>query len=133
MATIELTKDNFEETIENNDMVLVDFWASWCGPCQSFAPIFEEASEKHDDVVFAKVDTENQQELAAYFQVRSIPTLMLFRQKVILFSQPGVLQEPQLEELLNKARDLDMEQVHKEVAEQQAAQEQGEQEQGEQG
>lgn len=126
MATIELTKDNFEETIENNDMVLVDFWASWCGPCQSFAPIFEEASEKHDDVVFAKVDTENQQELAAYFQVRSIPTLMLFRQKVILFSQPGVLQEPQLEELLNKARELDMEQVHKEVAEQQAAQEQGE-------
>jgi thioredoxin len=127
MATIELTKDNFEETIENNDMVLVDFWASWCGPCQSFAPIFEEASEKHDDVVFAKVDTENQQELAAYFQVRSIPTLMLFRQKVILFSQPGVLQEPQLEELLGKARELDMEQVHKEVAEQQAAQEQGEQ------
>ncbi|SFC97501.1 thioredoxin [Thiohalospira halophila DSM 15071] len=122
MATVELTKDNFEQTIEDNDIVLVDFWASWCGPCKNFAPIYEEASENHSDIVFGKVNTEEEQELAASFQIRSIPTLMLFRQKVVLFSQAGALQGSQLEELIQKAREVDMEQVHKEVAEQQAQQ-----------
>lgn len=119
MATVELTQDNFEETIENNDIVLVDFWASWCGPCKNFAPVYEEVSENHPDIVFGKVDTEQQQALAAGFQIRSIPTLMLFREKVILFSQPGALQASQLEEVIAKARELDMAEVHKEVAEQQ--------------
>ncbi|MFP4131079.1 MAG: thioredoxin [Thiohalospira sp.] len=122
MATVELTKDNFEQTIEDNDIVLVDFWASWCGPCKNFSPIYEEASENHPDIVFGKVNTEEEQELAASFQIRSIPTLMLFRQKVVLFSQAGALQGSQLEELIQKAREVDMEQVHKEVAEQQAQQ-----------
>lgn len=124
MATIELTKDNFEEVITGNDMVLVDFWASWCGPCQSFAPIYEEASEKHPGVVFAKVDTEQEQELAGHFQVRSIPTLMLFREQVILYAEAGALPANALEEIITKAGELDMEQVRREIAEQQAQQEQ---------
>jgi len=125
MATVELTKENFEETITSNDFVIVDFWATWCGPCQSFGPIYEEISEKHPDVVFAKVNTEDQQELAAYFQIRSIPTLMMFRQQVIIFSEAGALQGPALEELIGKARELDMEKVHAEIAEQQKTAEAG--------
>ncbi|HKK06285.1 MAG: thioredoxin [Gammaproteobacteria bacterium] len=125
MATVELTKENFEETITSNDFVIVDFWATWCGPCQSFAPIYEEVSEKHPDVVFAKVNTEEQQELAAYFQIRSIPTLMMFRQQVIIFSEAGALQGSALEELIGKAKELDMEKVHAEIAEQQKAAEAG--------
>ena len=120
MATVELTKDNFQETITGNDIVTIDFWAEWCGPCKSFAPIYESVSEKHDDVVFGKVDTEAQQELAASFQIRSIPTLMIFREQIVIFSQAGMLPESAMEELIGKARELDMDQVRKEVEEQQA-------------
>lgn len=117
MATVELTKDNFEEVVTGNDTVIVDFWAPWCGPCKGFAPVFEQASEAHADVVFAKVNTDQQQELAAAFNIRSIPTLMLFREKVILFQQAGALPASALEQVLTQAKALDMEQVHKEISE----------------
>ncbi len=120
MSTIELTKENFEETIQKHAIVLVDFWAPWCGPCRAFAPVYEAASEKHPDVVFAKVNTEDQQELAGAFQIRSIPTLMLFREQIILFSQPGSLPASALDEILAKVRTLDMNEVRKEIAEQEA-------------
>ena len=126
MATVELTKDNLVSTIENNDFVIIDFWAPWCGPCQSFGPIFEEVSDKHPDIVFAKVNTEQEQEIAAHFQVRSIPTLMIFREQVIIYSAPGALQASQLEELIQKARELDMEKVHQEIAEEEQKQQAGE-------
>ncbi len=122
MATIEITKDTLQDTIANNDIVVIDFWAPWCGPCKSFAPIYEAVSEKHSDVVFAKVNTEDEQELAASFQIRSIPTLMIFRGQIALFSQAGMLPESGLEEVIAKTKALDMEQVRKEVAEQQAKQ-----------
>jgi thioredoxin 1 len=118
MATINITSENFEPTIKDNDIVIVDFWAEWCGPCKSFAPTFEAVSEKHPDIVFAKVNTEEQQELAASFQIRSIPTLMIFREQVILFSQPGALTEGQLEEVIGQVKTLDMAKVHEEIAEQ---------------
>ena len=118
MATIELTDANFEDIITKNDIVIVDFWAPWCGPCRSFAPVFEQVSEKYPGVVFAKVNTEDQQELASAFQIRSIPTLMLFRDQIILFSQPGSLPGSALEEVLAKAKALDMDMVRKEIAEQ---------------
>lgn len=119
MATVELTKENFDEIVGKNPFVIVDFWASWCGPCQSFAPIFEEASEKHDDIIFGKVNTEEQQELAAHFQVRSIPTLMIFRDQIVIYAQPGMLPGSALEELIGKARDLDMDDVRRQIQEQQ--------------
>ncbi|KHD07288.1 thioredoxin [Candidatus Thiomargarita nelsonii] len=116
MATIELTDANFEKTITDNDIVLVDFWAPWCAPCRSFAPIYESVSEKHPDVVFAKVNTEEQQGLGAHFQIRSIPTLMIFREQTIIFSQAGSLPAEALEDVISKAKELDMEMVRKEIA-----------------
>ena len=117
MATIELNKENFKETIENNNFVIVDFWAPWCGPCQGFLPVYEELSEKYPDIIFAKVNTEDEQELAAGFQIRSIPTLMMFREQVILYSEAGALQKQQLEDLIEKAQGLDMAEVHKQMEE----------------
>lgn len=111
MATVELTKDNFTSTLEDNGMVLVDFWASWCPPCKMFAPVFERASEDNPDLVFGKVDTEAQQELAATFDIRSIPTLMIVRDNIVIFSQPGALPESALTELIGKAREVDMDEV----------------------
>ena len=119
MATKELTKDNFEETITKNDIVVVDFWAPWCGPCKGFAPVYELASEKHPDIVFAKVNTDDEQELAGHFAIRSIPTIMIFREQVIIFSQSGALPAQGLESLLDQAKALDMKQVHADIAEQQ--------------
>ena len=123
MAYVELTKENFEEVITSNDIVVVDYWADWCGPCKSFGPIFEKVSEDFPDAVFAKVDTQNEQEIASYFQIRSIPTLMIFRGKVVVFSQAGVLPEGALRDVVSKAENLDMVEVHKQVAQQQAEQE----------
>ena len=120
MATVDITKDTLKETIENNDIVIIDFWAPWCGPCKSFAPIYDAVSEKHEDVVFGKVNTEDEQELAASFQIRSIPTLMIFREQIVIFSQAGMLPESALEEVIAKTKELDMDQVRKEIEEQQA-------------
>jgi thioredoxin 1 len=119
MATVELTRDNFEEIVTKNPFVVVDFWAPWCGPCRSFAPVYEASSEKYPDIVFAKVNTEEQQELAGHFNIRSIPTLMLFREQVILYSQPGALPANQFEDLIEKAKELDMAEVHRQIAEEQ--------------
>jgi len=117
MATVALTKDTFDETIQDNDTILVDFWAEWCGPCRSFAPTFEAASEKYEDIVFAKVDTEDQQELATAFGIRSIPTLMVFRDQVVLYSQPGALPGEMLEDLITQINGIDMDDVRKQIAE----------------
>ena len=121
MATVELTKDNFEKTVNDNPMVIVDFWAPWCGPCRGFAPVYEKASEAHQDVVFAKVNTDEQQELAGAFQIRSIPTLMVFREKVILFQQAGALPGQALEQVIAQAKTVDMAKVHAEVESQKQA------------
>ncbi|SFC55938.1 thioredoxin [Streptomyces aidingensis] len=122
MPTIELTKENFDTSVKTSDIVLVDFWAAWCGPCRMFAPVFEEAAEKHQDIVFGKVDTEAEQELAAAFQISSIPTLMAIRDGVILYAQPGALPGPALEDLIGKVREVDMEEVRRKIAEQGAEQ-----------
>jgi len=122
VATIDLTKANFEETITNNDMIIIDFWAPWCGPCRSFKPIFEDTSEKYPNVVFAKVNTDDERELAGSFQIKSIPTLMIFREQIIIFSQAGSLPASAFEEVIGKAQELDMNTVREEVAKQQTQQ-----------
>src|SRR5258705_1658654 len=116
MPTVDLTKDNFEQTINGNPIVILDFWAPWCGPCRGFAAVFEKASESHPDVVFAKVNSDEQQELAAAFNIRSIPTLLVFREKVIRFQQAGALPGQALEQVLTQAKSLDMAKVHAEIA-----------------
>jgi thioredoxin 1 len=116
MATVELTTENFESVVADHELVIVDFWAAWCAPCRAFAPTYEAASEQHPDIVFGKVDTEAQQELAAAFGIRSIPTLMVFREKIILYAEAGALPPALLEEVIAKTRSVDMAEVHREIA-----------------
>ncbi len=115
MAVVELTKENFEQVVTSNPTVIVDYWAPWCGPCRGFAPVFEKVSEKHPDVVFAKVNTDEEQEIASHFQIRSIPTLMVFREQIIVFSQPGALPQGAFEQVVDKVKELDMDEVRKQL------------------
>ncbi|MFJ6681848.1 thioredoxin [Streptomyces werraensis] len=124
-ATVELTKENFDKTVTDNEFVLIDFWAEWCGPCRQFAPVYEKAAEANPDLVFGKVDTEAQPELAAAFNIQSIPTLMIVRDQVAVFAQPGALPEAALTDVIGQARKLDMDQVRQQIAEQQAQQQGG--------
>jgi thioredoxin 1 len=115
MAVVELTKENFEQVVTSNPTVIVDYWAPWCGPCKGFAPVFERVAEEHPDVVFAKVNTDEEQEIAAHFQIRSIPTLMVFREQIIVFSQPGALPQSAFEQVVAKAKQIDMNEVRKQI------------------
>ena len=119
MAHVDLTKDNFDEVAAGSDFMIIDFWAPWCGPCKQFGPIFEEAAKKYEGITFAKVNTEDEQDLAGHFEIRSIPTLMIMRDQVVVYSQPGALMGGQFEQLIEKARELDMDEVRQQVAEQQ--------------
>jgi thioredoxin 1 len=118
MPVVELTKENFEKVVTGNSTVIVDYWAPWCGPCRGFAPVFERVAEKHPDVVFAKVNTDEEQEIAAHFQIRSIPTLMVFRDQIIVFSQPGALPQGAFEQVVEKTKELDMDEVRKQISDQ---------------
>jgi len=124
MAVVELTKDNFEEVITSNATVIVDYWAPWCGPCKGFAPVFEKVADKNPDVVFAKVNTDDEQEIAAHFQIRSIPTLMVFRDQIIVFSQPGALPQGAFEQVVSKVKELDMDEVRRQIDSQEGQQQQ---------
>ncbi len=121
MGVVELSKDNFEQTINDRDFVIVDFWAPWCAPCRSFAPVYDKVSEDYEDILFAKVNTEEEQELAAHFQIRSIPTLMILREQIIVFSQPGALPENGFRQLVDQAKGLDMAEVHRQIKDQEQA------------
>lgn len=125
MSVIELTKDNFQETIDADGIVIVDFWATWCGPCRAFAPVFEKSATKHEDITFGKVNTEEQRELSASFGIQAIPTLMVFRDKVLVFNQAGALPPPAFERLIGEVRKLDMDDVRRQIAEHQAGHEHG--------
>lgn len=118
MSVVELSNEDFEDTISNHAFVIVDFWAPWCGPCRSFAPVFEKVAKDFDDILFAKVNTEEETQIAMHFQIRSIPTLMIFRDQVIIYAQPGALSEGHFRHLIQKAQELDMAEVHRQVAEQ---------------
>ncbi|MEO1173837.1 MAG: thioredoxin [Myxococcota bacterium] len=118
MAVVELTKDNFQETIDGNQVVVLDFWAEWCGPCKAFAPVFEKAAGEHEDIVFGKINTEEQPELAASFNVTAIPTLVVFKEQIGIFQQPGMMPPAAFSELLDKVREVDMDDVRKQIAEQ---------------
>jgi len=121
MAVVELTKDNFEQVVTSNSTVIVDYWAPWCGPCRGFAPVFEKVAEKNPDIIFAKVNTDDEQEIAAHFQIRSIPTLMVFRDQIIVFSQPGAMPQGAFEQVVEKTKALDMDEVRRQIASRESA------------